>query len=61
MKEPAYWYIYVDDTLMVWPHRTELLQDFLEHMNNLHPNIKFMMELEQHTALLFLEAPYKEV
>jgi hypothetical protein len=61
MRKPVHWYIYVDDTFMVWPHRTELLQDFLEHMNNLHPNYKFMMELEQHTALLFLDAPYKEV
>ena len=57
MKKPAHWYIYLDDTFTVGPHRTEMLQDFLEHMNNLHPNIKFMMELEQRTVLLFLDVP----
>jgi hypothetical protein len=56
MKKPAHWYIYLDDNCMVWSQRTELLHDFLEHMNNLHPNNKFVMELEQNTALLFLDA-----
>ena len=46
------------DTFMVWPHRTEVLQDFLQHLTNLHPNIKFMLELEKDT-LPCLDVPAK--
>jgi hypothetical protein len=53
-KKPAYWYRYVDDTFVVWPHGKEELQEFLKHLNNIHPNIKFTMEVEENRCLPFL-------
>jgi len=46
-RKPTHWYRYVDDTFVVWPHREEEFHDFLNHLNNIHPNIKFTMEVEQ--------------
>jgi hypothetical protein len=46
-RRPTHWYRYVDDTFVVWPHGEEELHHFLIHLNNIHPNIKFMMEVEK--------------
>jgi hypothetical protein len=54
-KEPTHWYRYIENTFMVWPHGVEELQNFLLHPNNLHPNIKFMMEIEKDNKLAFLD------
>jgi hypothetical protein len=54
-RKPTHWYRYVDDTFVVWPHGEEELHNFLNHLNNIHPNIKFMMEVEQNQSLPFLD------
>jgi len=45
-KKPTKQYKYVDDTFVVWPHGEDELQRFLEHLNSIHQNIAFTMEVE---------------
>lgn len=44
--KPSGFLQFVDDTLVVWPHGRENLNEFLIFLNDLHPNIKFRMEAE---------------
>jgi hypothetical protein len=46
---------YVDDTFMVWPHGSEQLQNFPNHLNSSRPSIQFTMELESDSAIPFLD------
>ena len=39
--KPGFWFRYVDDTLSSWCHGLDNLQRFLDHINSLHPSIKF--------------------
>jgi hypothetical protein len=55
IKMPTRWYRYVDDTFVVWPHGKDELQEFLKHLNNIHPNIKFTIGMEQNKTLPFLD------
>jgi hypothetical protein len=50
VKKPARWY-----TFVVWPHGEDELQGFLEHLNSIHQNIAFTMEVEQQGTLPFLD------
>lgn len=34
------------DTFVIWPHGVETLPIFLDHIKNIHPNIKFTIEIE---------------
>jgi hypothetical protein len=52
-RSPTHWYRYVDDTFAVWLHGEEELHDFLIHLNNIHPNLKFTMEVEKKQSLPF--------
>jgi hypothetical protein len=52
-KKPARWFRYVDDTFVVWTHGKDELQEFLKHLNNIHLNIMFTMEVEQNKTLPF--------
>jgi hypothetical protein len=54
-RNPTRWYRYVDDTFVVWPHVKNELHGFLRHLNNIHPNMKFTMEVEQNGSLPFLD------
>ena len=47
---PSTWLRYVDDTLAPSTHRV-----FLDHLKNLHPNIKFTMDQEEGTSIPFLD------
>ena len=49
------WKRYVDDTFVIWPHGREKLNAFLQHMNSLHPNISFTMEIEKDHKIAFLD------
>ncbi|KAJ4447063.1 hypothetical protein ANN_09052 [Periplaneta americana] len=51
----AHFYRYVDDTLVVWPHGEEKLQEFQEYLNNIHPNIQFTKEVEKDGCFPFLD------
>ncbi len=46
---------YVDDCFMIWPHGKAALDEFVSHINNRHPSIKFTMELEKDGRLPFLD------
>jgi len=41
-----YWFHYVADTFVILSHGTEKLERFLAHLNGLHRNILFPMEME---------------
>jgi hypothetical protein len=44
---PLSWFCYVDNTFIIWPHRPDWLRDFLDHLNSVHQNIQFTMEMER--------------
>lgn len=44
---------YVDDTLTIIPNENEARQ-FLQDLNQIHPSLKFTMELENNGVLPFL-------
>jgi len=46
---------YVSDTFVIWPNRTEKPERFLDHLNGLHRNIQFTMEMERDGHLPFLD------
>jgi len=52
-----YWFCYVDDTFIIWPHGPELLERYLDHLNGLHRNIHFIMETEKdgHFSCLYFD------
>lgn len=53
--KPLCFYRYVDDMCVIWPHGAETLPEFLNHLNRVHPNIKFTMEVEKKGTLPFLD------
>jgi len=53
--KPACWYRYVDDTFVIWPHGKEKVTEFLNHLNGMHNNIQFTMEIEDEGHLPFLD------
>ncbi|XP_046406220.1 uncharacterized protein LOC124171127 [Ischnura elegans] len=52
---PKYFYRYVDDTFVIWPHGVDTLKPFLDHMNSRHPSIRFTMESEKEGRLPLLD------
>jgi hypothetical protein len=57
-KQPLYWWSFIDDIKMVWVHGLNSLMDFLEHLNNVHPTIKFTME-HSNIQINFLDTTVK--
>ncbi|KAL0280173.1 UNVERIFIED_CONTAM: hypothetical protein PYX00_001546 [Menopon gallinae] len=53
--KPSHWFRYVDDTFVIWPHGSETLPDFLNHLNSIHPDIQFTLEHESEGTLPFLD------
>jgi hypothetical protein len=53
-KRSTHWYRCGYNTIVVWIHGKEELQDFLEHLNSVHTNIKVIVEVEQNKTLYFL-------
>ena len=55
--QPKLWlrYMYVDDTFIIWQHSKQQLDNFFQHLNNQHSNIKFTMETEHKGSLPFLD------
>jgi hypothetical protein len=45
--KPQCWFIYVDDTFVIWPHGQEKLAEFLNHINELRHYIQFTMDKEE--------------
>ena len=42
--QPWIWFRYTDDTFFIWTASEKRLDDFLERLNNFHPNLKFTHE-----------------
>jgi hypothetical protein len=53
--KPKCWFIFIDDTLVVWPHGHSSLTSFFYHLNNNNPHIQFTMEMEKDNSLPFLD------
>ena len=58
-REPKLWFRYVNDTLIVWPHRRTQLATFMDHLNGLCYKIQFTMEIEEENQLPFLDVLVK--
>ena len=43
---PGFWFRYIDSTLSSWGHGLKNLHRFLEHINSLHPSIKFTLGMQ---------------
>lgn len=52
-KKPSRWYRYVYDMFVVWLRGGDDLQISLQHVDNEHQNIYFMMELEKYKKFVF--------
>jgi hypothetical protein len=48
-----------DDTFMVQPHGRDELEKIQKHLISIHPNIRFMMEIEEGNSLPLLGALVK--
>ena len=53
--QPTIWKQYVDDTFVIWPHGREKLEYFLHHINHLHKDITFTVEVEEDHKIAFLD------
>jgi hypothetical protein len=61
LSKPKMWLRYVDDVYCQWQHGKESLQGFLDHLNTIHPTIRFTMEVEQDGKLPFLDVNIERV
>ena len=52
--QPLYYRRYIDDVILIWPSTLEELQRFQEHVNQVHPTIKFTFEVSE-TNLSYLD------
>lgn len=50
-----YYYRYVDDILICWTGTRQELESFYSFVNNLHPKIKFKLEVEVDNSINFLD------
>ena len=46
-SKPTMWFIYVDETFVVWSHGRDNLVQLLDSLNSQHPSIKLTMELKK--------------
>lgn len=58
--KPTVWWRYVDDVFAIWPYSNETLNNFLNHINQKEPSIKFTIELEANNQLPFLDILVKK-
>ncbi|GJQ86568.1 hypothetical protein Trydic_g7806 [Trypoxylus dichotomus] len=49
--KPELWLRYVDDSFIIWRHYEDKLQDFLSHLNSIHPKTKFTVEIENQITI----------
>ena len=52
--QPLIWLRLIDDNFMIWTHGRESLNDFIHHLNSVHPIIKFTYEISE-TSAIFLD------
>ena len=60
--KPWVWWRYIDDVFMIWEYGEETLNEFVEHLNGLDPNIKFERPLKySKVAIDFLDVTVTRV
>ena len=52
--KPYLWWRYVDDIFPLWEDGEEKRKEFIEHLNEKHPNVKFTEERSQ-TSINFFD------
>ena len=52
-SRPRFWKRYVDDTCCIM--EKDEVEPLLDHLNSIHPTIKFTMELERDGSLPFID------
>jgi hypothetical protein len=53
--KPTCWFCYVDGIFVIWRHGPKELNEWLNHLNNIHPNVQFTIETETNDHLPFLD------
>ena len=48
--KPLVWLRYIEDIFFVWNESEEKFENFLENLNNIHPNLKFTSEKSKKSA-----------
>ena len=51
---PQLWKRFIDDIFLIWPHGMNSLTKFIEHLNTVHPTIKFTSDISE-TRISFLD------
>jgi hypothetical protein len=54
IHKPLCWFHYMDETFIIQPHGSDKLKVFLDHLNRVHQNIHFTMEMERGDHLPFM-------
>ena len=54
---PLLWKKFIDDIFLIWPHGKISLVEFIEHLNTVHPTIKFTSDISD-TQISFLDLFY---
>ena len=44
-QQPLLWKSFIDDIFLIWPHGKNSLIEFIEHLNTVHPTIKFTSDI----------------
>ena len=52
--QPKLWKRFIDDIFLIWPHGMGSLLEFINHLNTVHPTIKFTKEISP-TEIPFLD------
>ena len=52
--QPQLWKRFIDDIFLIWPHGMNSLTKFIEHLNTVHPPIKFTSDISE-TRISFLD------
>ena len=52
--QPSYYRRYIDDIFLIWDHSSEELDGFIDHLNSVHPTIKFTKSISD-TVITYLD------
>ena len=52
--QPSYYRRYIDDIFLIWDHSSEELDGFIDHLNSIHPTIKFTKSISD-TVITYLD------
>ncbi len=53
-KQPLLWLLFIDNIFMIWTHNPDELKKFIDHLNQVHPTLKFTFESSP-TQVSFLD------